>query len=125
MIRKSGKHLHAKHWTAVSTLLSLISSARRDRHHWRSNQQPQYAEAETLLLGHLFMPHISVAELTSYGVIYYKSYKYIYIYIYELYKRSNQTDVLYKESRKKNTNKSLEKRFINQLIPPTRFDRIV
>ena len=45
MTRKSGKHLHVKHWTAVSTLLGLISSAHRDLHHWGSNQQPQYAEA--------------------------------------------------------------------------------
>ena len=34
---------HTEHWTAVSTLLGLISSAHRDLH-----QQPQYAEAETL-----------------------------------------------------------------------------
>ena len=47
MTRKSGTHLHqhTEHWTAVSTLLGLISSAHRDVHHWRSNQQPQYAEA--------------------------------------------------------------------------------
>ena len=62
MTRKSGKHLHAKHWTAVSTLLGLISSTHRDLHHWRSNQQPQYAEAETLPLGRRFMPHISNAD---------------------------------------------------------------
>ena len=64
MTRKSGTHLHKKRWTAVSILLGLISSAHRDLHHWRSNHQPQ---AETLPLGHSFMPHISDAELTSHG----------------------------------------------------------
>ena len=64
MTRKSGKHLHAKHWTAVSILLGLISRAHRDLHHRRSNQQPHYEEAETLPQGHRFMPHISDAELT-------------------------------------------------------------
>ena len=39
-----------EHWTAFSTLLGLISSAYRDLRHWRSNQQPQDAEAETLHL---------------------------------------------------------------------------
>ena len=48
-----------EHWTAVSILLGLISSAHRDLYPSRSNQQPQYAEAETLPLGHRFMPHIS------------------------------------------------------------------
>ena len=67
MIRKSGTHLHTEHWTAVSTLFGLISSAHRDLHHWRSNQQPQYAEAETLPLGHWFMPRINDTELTSRG----------------------------------------------------------
>ena len=33
-----------KHWTAVSTLLGLISSIYRDLPHWRSNQWPQNAE---------------------------------------------------------------------------------
>ena len=55
-----------EHWTAVSTLLGLISSTHRD-HHWRSNQQPQYVKAEILPLGHRFMPHISEAELTSHS----------------------------------------------------------
>ena len=50
---------HSVHWIAVSTLLCLISSADCDLHHWRSKQQPQYAEAETLPLGHRFMRHIS------------------------------------------------------------------
>ena len=50
---------HTEHWTAVSTLFGLISS---DLH-----QQPQYAEAETLPLGHRFMPHIGDVELTSHG----------------------------------------------------------
>ena len=58
---------HTEHWTAVSTLLGLINSAHRVFHRWRSNQQPQYAEAETLPLGHWFMPHITDAELTSHG----------------------------------------------------------
>ena len=63
--RKSGKHLHTKLWTAVSTLSGLISSALRDLHYWRSNQQPQYQEAEILPLGHWFMPHIIDGESTS------------------------------------------------------------
>ena len=67
MTRKSGKHLHVTYGTAVSTLLGLISSAHLDLRHWRSNQQPHYAEAKTLSLGHQFMPHISDAELTSHG----------------------------------------------------------
>ena len=58
---------YTEHWTAVSTLLGLINSAYRDLHHWRSNQQPQNAEAETLLLGHRFISHISDAELTSHS----------------------------------------------------------
>ena len=33
-----------KYWTAVLTLLDLISSVYHDLHHWRSNQQPQIAE---------------------------------------------------------------------------------
>ena len=33
-----------KNWTAVSTLLGLISSVYRDLHHWRSNQRPLNAE---------------------------------------------------------------------------------
>ena len=33
-----------KHWTAVSTLLGLISSVYRDLLYWRSNQWPQNAE---------------------------------------------------------------------------------
>ena len=65
MTRKSGTHLHRAHWTAVSTLLGLISNVHRDLHHGRSNQQPQYAEAETQPLGHWFMLRISVTELTS------------------------------------------------------------
>ena len=67
LTRKSCKH--SEHWTAVSTILGLISSAHRDLHHWRSNQQPQYAEDETLPLGHRFMPHISDTELTSHGKV--------------------------------------------------------
>ena len=47
MTRKSGKHIARdirKHWTAVSTLLDLISSVFRDLPHLRLNQQPQNAE---------------------------------------------------------------------------------
>ena len=58
---------HTEHWTAVSTLLGLISSAYHDLHHWRSNQQPQNAIAETLPLGHRSISHISDAKLTSLG----------------------------------------------------------
>ena len=67
---------HTQHWTAVSILLGLISSAHCDLHHWRSNQQPQYAEAETPPLGHWFMPRISDTELTS------QLTKSMHIYIY-------------------------------------------
>ena len=67
MARKSGKHLHAGHWAAVSTLLGLISSAYRNLHQWKSNQQPQYTDAETLTVGRRFMSHISDAELNSDG----------------------------------------------------------
>ena len=67
MTRKSGKHPRVTYGAAVSTLLDIISSAHRNFHHWRSNQQPQNAEAETLPLGHRFIPRISDAELTSHG----------------------------------------------------------
>ena len=80
MTRKSGKHLHATYRTAVLTLLVLISSATCDLHHWRLNQQPQYAEAETLLLSHQFMSHISDTELTSHNN---NSNIYMYIYTYK------------------------------------------
>ena len=78
MTRKSDKHLHAKYRTAVSTLSGFISSTHRDLHHWRSNQQPQYAKAETLPMGHGLMPHISDAKLTSHGKL---RDHHIYIYI--------------------------------------------
>ena len=58
---------HTDHWTAVSTLLSLVSSSYRDLHHWRSNQQTQNAETEGLPQGHQSMTHISNAESTTYG----------------------------------------------------------
>ena len=58
---------HTEHWTAVSTLLGLISNAYRDLHHWRSNQHPQNAEAETLPLGHRSISHISNALSSSHG----------------------------------------------------------
>ena len=57
--------LHTEHWRAVSISLGLISSAYLDLRHWRLNQQPQDAEAETLHLGHRSKPHISDAKLTS------------------------------------------------------------
>ena len=46
MTRKSGKHLRTtyRNTTAVSTLLSLISSVYRDLPHWRLNLQQQNAE---------------------------------------------------------------------------------
>ena len=43
-IRRTLMHDIRKHWTAVSTLLGLISSVYRNLHHWRSNQWPQIAE---------------------------------------------------------------------------------
>ena len=68
MTRKSGKNVrHTEPCSAVSTLLCLISSAHRNLHHWRSNQQSQQAKAETLPLGHRLMSRISNAELTSHG----------------------------------------------------------
>ena len=39
-IQQTLKHDIRKYWTAVSTLLDLISSAYRDLHHWISNQRP-------------------------------------------------------------------------------------
>ena len=65
---------HIEHWTAVSTLLGLISSAYRDLHHRRSNQQPQNAETETLPLGHQSMPHISNSKSTSHIYIICRSF---------------------------------------------------
>ena len=46
LTRKSGKHSiwHIEHWTAVLTLLGLISSVYHDLYHWRLNQQPQNPE---------------------------------------------------------------------------------
>ena len=40
-IRRTLTHDIRKHWTAVSTLLGMISSVYHDLHHWRSNQRPQ------------------------------------------------------------------------------------
>ena len=57
---------HTEHWTAVSILVGLISSAHHDFHDWSSNQQPQNAETETSPLGQQFISHISDAELTCY-----------------------------------------------------------
>ena len=64
-------------WTDVSTLLGLISSAYRDLHHWISNQQPQYTEAEILSLGHAAYKR---TEFTRYGKLQVVG-TYIYIYI--------------------------------------------
>ena len=65
MTRKSGTHLHVT-YGALNSCFDL-SSAHRDLHHWRSKQQPQYAEGETLQLGYWFMLYISDTELTSHG----------------------------------------------------------
>ena len=43
-IRRTLTYDIRKHWTAVSTLLGLISSVYRDLYRWRSNQRPQIAE---------------------------------------------------------------------------------
>ena len=42
-IRQTPRHGIQEHWTAVSTLLGIISSVYRNLHHWRSNQQLQIA----------------------------------------------------------------------------------
>ena len=67
MTRKFGKHLQGSYGTAVSTVLGLISSAYRDLHHWRWNQQTQNAEAEILPLGHQSVPDVSDTKSTSHG----------------------------------------------------------
>ena len=56
---------HTEHWTAVSTLLGLISSAHGNIHHWRSNQQPQKVKAETLPLSHRFMSPFWIGKMPS------------------------------------------------------------
>ena len=56
---------YKEHWTAISTIFGLITSAQNDLHHWRSNQQPQYAETESLPLGHRFMAYTSDPELSA------------------------------------------------------------
>ena len=43
-IRRTLTHDIQKHWTAVSTLLGLISSVYRNLHYRRSNQRPQIVE---------------------------------------------------------------------------------
>ena len=55
----------SKAWLSQLVNFKNAICAHRDLHHWRLNPQPQYAETETLPLGHRFMPHISEAELTS------------------------------------------------------------
>ena len=42
-IHRTPMHDIREHWTAVSTLLGLISSMYRNLHHWRSNQGPKIA----------------------------------------------------------------------------------
>ena len=42
-IRRTPTHDIREHWTAVSTLLGLISNVYRNLYHWRSNQWPQTA----------------------------------------------------------------------------------
>ena len=79
---------HTEHWTAVSTLLGLISSVHRDLHHWRSNPQPQYTEVETLPLPisskQLFSaPYVPCRCLPDFLDMVILRYIYIYIYIYE------------------------------------------
>ena len=50
-----------KHWTAVSTLLGLISSVYHGVHHWRSNQiaEPKLRQQP--------ISHTSNAKPTSHG----------------------------------------------------------
>ena len=55
------------HWTAVLTLLGLISSIYHDLHHWRSNQQPQNTEPK-LPLKYWSTLHTSDAKLTSHNI---------------------------------------------------------
>ena len=43
-IRRTLTHDIQKHWTAISTLIGVISSVYRDLHRWKSNQRPQIAE---------------------------------------------------------------------------------
>ena len=45
-IRQTPTYDKQKHWTAVLTLLGLISNVYHDLHHLRSNQQPQIAESK-------------------------------------------------------------------------------
>ena len=59
---------HMEHWTAVSTLLGLISSAYRDLHHKRSNKQPENAETELLPMDHQFNVIISTFLYTKMGL---------------------------------------------------------
>ena len=61
MTRKSGKHQRVTYGT-LNGCFDLMGSYQL----W-SIQQPQYAEAETLPLGHRLMSDISDAELPSHG----------------------------------------------------------
>ena len=40
-ILRTSTHDIWEHWTAIQTVLVLISSVYRNLHHWRSNQRPQ------------------------------------------------------------------------------------
>ena len=73
---------HTERWTAVLTLLGLISSAYRDLHHWRSNQQSQNAETEVLQLsrhirscGHALLPWLVDLASLMYGMDWWPSGK--------------------------------------------------
>ena len=59
-----------EHWTAVSTLLGLISSVYCNLHHWRSNQRPQKCtdcSAKTLQLSHQFISYANDAKSRLFG----------------------------------------------------------
>ena len=49
-IRRTPTHDIREHWTPVSTWLGLISSVYRNLPHWRSNQWPQIAVADFLVV---------------------------------------------------------------------------
>ena len=55
-----------EHWTAVSTLLGLISSVYHNLYHLRSNQRPQIAVPK-LQMSHQFISHTSDTKSTSHG----------------------------------------------------------
>ena len=67
MTRKYGEHSCniQKHWTAVSTLLGLISSVYCYLPHWRLNQRPQKAEPK--LYHCAISPHPVFARFSGHG----------------------------------------------------------